>query len=559
LFAASEPGVWYDPSDLTTMFQDTAGTTPVTTPGQTVALLLDKSKGLVLGSELVTNGDFSGGTTGWTGGSGATISVVSGGLFVEDPTSSGFANQTVTTVAGTYYKITGQFVAATASCQPAVWVGTSNLTSNLLNLSLASGYTGTFTAYFLATSTTSFLSIGYTAGPLQNVTIDNISVKELPGNHATQATAASRPTYGIVPLGGRRNLLTWTEDYSNAIWAKSNLNTSAGRITPTAVSGVHNATQDVADFTDRVLTVEAKADGYDLICLGSGIQTGPSVTLNLSSGAIARTAGAGVLSSSVVLLSDGYYRFSVVISQASRYDFGMHVTQPGGTGDPSVAWTGDGTSGVLVRNPQHETGSTATAYQRVTTQYDVTEAGVQSLSYLSFDGVDDTLNTTVDANTLLGVSGTDPGYMVVGGVRFNTASGVASAFSRSAFCGDTGGYFGMWAHTVNGGEAGLYHWYTGVNTSERPYTVGSTAVITGRRDPAVGASGTIYGSVNAVSATGTSAAALNVVASLFTIGRQFGSYMNGQLYSLIVRGLVTDAGTITSTETFVAGKTGVTL
>ena len=51
LFALAEPGVWYDPSDLTTLFTDTAGTTPVTTPGQTVALALDKSKGLVLGSE----------------------------------------------------------------------------------------------------------------------------------------------------------------------------------------------------------------------------------------------------------------------------------------------------------------------------------------------------------------------------------------------------------------------------------------------------------------------------------------------------------------------------
>ena len=50
LFAASEPGVWLDPSDLTTLFQDTAGTLPVTTPGQPVALVLDKSKGLVLGT-----------------------------------------------------------------------------------------------------------------------------------------------------------------------------------------------------------------------------------------------------------------------------------------------------------------------------------------------------------------------------------------------------------------------------------------------------------------------------------------------------------------------------
>jgi hypothetical protein len=43
LFANDEEGVWYDPSDLSTLFQDTAGTTPVTTAGQTVGQTLDKS------------------------------------------------------------------------------------------------------------------------------------------------------------------------------------------------------------------------------------------------------------------------------------------------------------------------------------------------------------------------------------------------------------------------------------------------------------------------------------------------------------------------------------
>lgn len=43
LFAAGEQGVWYDPSDFSTMFQDTAGTTPVTAVGQSVALIRDKS------------------------------------------------------------------------------------------------------------------------------------------------------------------------------------------------------------------------------------------------------------------------------------------------------------------------------------------------------------------------------------------------------------------------------------------------------------------------------------------------------------------------------------
>ena len=43
LFANGEQGFFYDPSDLSTMFQDAAGTIPVTAAGQPVGLMLDKS------------------------------------------------------------------------------------------------------------------------------------------------------------------------------------------------------------------------------------------------------------------------------------------------------------------------------------------------------------------------------------------------------------------------------------------------------------------------------------------------------------------------------------
>lgn len=43
LFANNEQGFAYDPNDLTTMFQDAAGTVPVTGAGQPVGLILDKS------------------------------------------------------------------------------------------------------------------------------------------------------------------------------------------------------------------------------------------------------------------------------------------------------------------------------------------------------------------------------------------------------------------------------------------------------------------------------------------------------------------------------------
>lgn len=43
LFGASEPGAWYDPSDMSTLFQDSAGTTAVTAVEQPVGLIHDKS------------------------------------------------------------------------------------------------------------------------------------------------------------------------------------------------------------------------------------------------------------------------------------------------------------------------------------------------------------------------------------------------------------------------------------------------------------------------------------------------------------------------------------
>jgi hypothetical protein len=43
LFAAGEQGAWFDPGDIASLFQDAAGTVPVTAPGQSVALMKDKS------------------------------------------------------------------------------------------------------------------------------------------------------------------------------------------------------------------------------------------------------------------------------------------------------------------------------------------------------------------------------------------------------------------------------------------------------------------------------------------------------------------------------------
>lgn len=79
LFAASEQGAWYDPSDLTTMFQDSAGTTPVTTVGQNVLRINDKSGNgnhIIFGGAVTLQNDGESYYLQGTGGNGQTTSAV---------------------------------------------------------------------------------------------------------------------------------------------------------------------------------------------------------------------------------------------------------------------------------------------------------------------------------------------------------------------------------------------------------------------------------------------------------------------------------------------------
>ena len=191
LFANNEPGVWYDPSDLSTLFQDSAGATPVTAVERPVGLMLDKSKGLVLGPEIITNGDFSNGSAGWT--LGASFSV-SGGALTVNAASADSAYQTPTDVSGNVFVVEFVIVSiSSGSLAPSVRGRNGNFVNSpgLVRQTIRAG------------SLNAFIGVQCAAGTV--ATIDNISVRELPGFHATQTTATSRPV-----LSARVNRLTAT-------------------------------------------------------------------------------------------------------------------------------------------------------------------------------------------------------------------------------------------------------------------------------------------------------------------------------------------------------------
>jgi len=108
---------------------------------------------------------------------------------------------------------------------------------------------------FLATNVQVYFRFGTSSGSV--LTFNSISIKQIPGNHATASSDAKRPLFARYPATGRRNLLTYSEDISNAVWAKNNL-------TPTTTTSM------------------AVASGVNFSTLFSGVYT-PGVSIRLVS------------------------------------------------------------------------------------------------------------------------------------------------------------------------------------------------------------------------------------------------------------------------------------
>ena len=184
IFATGEQGFAYDPDDLSTLYQDAAGTIPVTEAGQTVGLVLDKSKGLFRGAEIIINSDFSNGKTGWVDVNN-WWSVVNGRAY--HPVSSVYneIRQSIASAAGKFVEVT--FNIEVLQGTAIVGLSSANIGGQVFGV-------GTHNAkfYALASATSSFFA-ARTSGLSTEFYIDNVSVKEIAGNHAYNTTSAQRP------------------------------------------------------------------------------------------------------------------------------------------------------------------------------------------------------------------------------------------------------------------------------------------------------------------------------------------------------------------------------
>jgi hypothetical protein len=249
-------------------------------------------------------------------------------------------------------------------------------------------------------------------------------------------------------------------------------------------------------------------------------------------------------------VGSGWYRISVSETAANSVSRRFEISLADDSG--ATAYTGDGASRAFFWGAQLETGSTATAYQRVVSQYDVSEAGVEALHYLSFDGTDDGMLT----GTI--TPGVDAVQSWVGIRRLTAHIGVIVEHSATTDANAGSFHLAVVTNTRQQNVGGTTrHGVTSVGAAA-PQTevlcgIGQISTDTAQ----LRANGVQVGTSANDQGTG------NFLAYPLYIGRRAGSSLpfNGHIYGLIVRFSSANlaAAQIANAERWLARKSGVTL
>lgn len=277
----------------------------------------------------------------------------------------------------------------------------------------ASGEEG---AWYEPSPTTCFTDTAGTIAATYGDAVARINDLSGNGNHATQGTESARPILARVPEGGRRNLVGNSEDIdaekdaifratlaetatdrdgnANSAWVFSD-NNSGGSNT----AALRFLFSGLTASSIITFSVYAKADQLSWLRIATG---DGSVYYNLSTGSVGTQSSA---TGEIESIGGGWYRCSYTDTTPSTSEE-IFVYPASADNTPNVDL--DGTSSVIIGSIQLEAASSATAYQKVVDQYDITEAGVTSLEYLAFDGSDDVMvanfaTTTYFNSSVLGL------------------------------------------------------------------------------------------------------------------------------------------------------------
>jgi hypothetical protein len=175
------PGLGYRFADARFNAAQRNGSTGFGASSGSLGLVLDQARGALdaIGGNSAINGGFDLDAD-WSKGAGWTIS---GGQAVATNVTGGVAISQTSLTPGRFYEAT--FTVNITS-------GTLSLNAGALGTGRAAS--GTYTEYLLAATST--LAVQMRGGTALNATVDNISVREIPGTHKHALSDAARPTLG---------------------------------------------------------------------------------------------------------------------------------------------------------------------------------------------------------------------------------------------------------------------------------------------------------------------------------------------------------------------------
>ena len=237
----------------------------------------------VVGSELVTNGDFSNGTTDWAAaGSGATIAEVNNELVVTRNGTSAYAKQTFNTVAGQWYKVTYTVVSRSHSYR---------VTCNSAGLATSST-TGTFSFDFKADAATEELRLHCYNSSTATVTFDNVSVRL--ADHDRSVNGNGLAVHGTIdkdPVATGAELVGYSFGPSTAHGAIVNYLSQPDFTFPSGDASIMFWTTSTAGdaqmFTVGATTSAAPANGINMWMWSSLIKTNwAGVAVNTPAGSL---------------------------------------------------------------------------------------------------------------------------------------------------------------------------------------------------------------------------------------------------------------------------------
>jgi hypothetical protein len=371
-------------------------------------------------------------------------------------------------------------------------------------------------------------------------TIDNFSVRELPGNHAVQATSGARLTYGIEPKTGTRNLLTYSEDFSNGIWGK----TSATVTTNTAVAPDGTTTADLIQFTGAPGASQT-VYGYDT---RTGAHTVSFYVKANTAGGVGQTVridstGAGA-NAVVATLTAEWQRYSIAINPTGYFQYRV-ISAAGNTATELLLW-----------GAQLETGAVATAYQKVVTAFEVTEAGVPTCHYCAYAGANGMATPSID------FTATDK-MSVFAGMRKTSDAAEAIALELNTTYDTGNGAFALFAPGgISAARDSAFVWAS--KGTLKSFTGPLAAAFPAPTTNVLTALGDIAGDVAAIRVNGTQVASSsadqgtgNFGNYTLNIGRRSGGTLpfTGRDYGIVIVGKAASAAEINITEAWLAANT----